>query len=168
MTVFATVGTQLPFDRLLRAVDGWAAQNPGVTVRAQTGSTTARFTHMDCAATMDQAGFAAVFAAARVIVSHAGMGTILSATEMGKPIVLMPRRAAYGEHRNDHQIDTAEEMAALPNVTVIHDAADLGPVLSRLLAQPPSAASGLAHASGPLIANLRAFIFAAGSRGVAT
>lgn len=161
MSVFATVGTQFPFDRLLRAVDDWAALNRSVPVRAQTGSTTTRFAHMTCTATLDQAQFAAAFAGARVIVAHAGMGTILSATELGKPILLMPRRAMHGEHRNDHQLDTAAEMAALPNVTVVQDAGDVGAALTRLLAQPPGATPGLTQASGPLIANLRAFIFTA-------
>ena len=163
MTVFATVGTQFPFDRLLRAVDAWAGLNPAVPVLAQTGSTTTRFAHMTCAETLDQAQFAAAFAGARVIVSHAGMGTILSATELGKPILLMPRRALHGEHRNDHQLDTAAEMAALPNVTVVHDAGDVGAALTRLLAHPQTATLGLTEASGQLIANLRAFIFTAGA-----
>ncbi len=168
MTVFATVGTQLPFDRLLAAVDAWAAANPRVTVRAQTGSTLTRFAHMQCSASLDQAAFAAAFAAARVVVSHAGMGTILSACELGKPILLMPRRVVFGEHRNDHQIDTAAEMAALPNVTVIHEARDIGPALTRLLAQPQNTTVGPAQASGALIANRRDFIFAAGPPGMAT
>jgi UDP-N-acetylglucosamine transferase subunit ALG13 len=47
------------------------------------------------------------------------MGTILSAAELGKPVILMPRRAKFGEHRNDHQQDTALEMARLSNVTVV-------------------------------------------------
>jgi UDP-N-acetylglucosamine transferase subunit ALG13 len=49
------------------------------------------------------------------------MGTILSAAELGKPVILMPRRAKFGEHRNDHQQDTAREMARLSNVTVAED-----------------------------------------------
>jgi len=162
VTVFATVGTQLPFDRLLMAVNDWAALNPDVAVQAQTGRTTARLAHMTCAASLDQAAFAAAFATARLIVSHAGMGTILSAAELGKPILLMPRRAAHGEHRNDHQLDTAARMAALPNVTVVHQAADVGPALTRLLARPQTVTPGLSQqATGPLIANLRAFIFSA-------
>ena len=35
----------------------------------------------------------------------------------------MPRRADLGEHRNDHQRDTAAEMSRLSNVTVVEDSA---------------------------------------------
>ena len=44
--------------------------------------------------------------AAAAIVAHAGMGTILTALETGKRLLVMPRRAALGEHRNDHQLAT--------------------------------------------------------------
>ena len=35
--IFATVGTQLPFDRLIVALDQWAASSPDVEVFAQIG-----------------------------------------------------------------------------------------------------------------------------------
>ncbi len=56
--------------------------------------------------------------AATAIVAHAGMGTILTALEMGKPLLVMPRRAALGEHRNDHQLATASRFAELGRVKV--------------------------------------------------
>jgi UDP-N-acetylglucosamine transferase subunit ALG13 len=159
MMIFATVGTQLPFDRLLHALDDWAALHPEVLVKAQTGHTDAKFTHMDCAESLGQTDFATAFETASVIVAHAGMGSILSASELGKPILLMPRRAAFGEHRNDHQIDTAAEMAALPNVTVVQDGKDFAAALDLILAKPHSADAGSAFASPELIDNLKHFIF---------
>jgi UDP-N-acetylglucosamine transferase subunit ALG13 len=166
--IFATVGTQLPFDRLILALDDWAAQNPQFDTLAQTGRTAQRFGHLRSVESMDQSEFARAFAQARVIVAHAGMGTILSATEIGKPILLLPRRAAFGEHRNDHQIDTAAKMAALPNVTVLQDAGELAGTLTRLLASSQDVAAGSAQASPALIANLRRFIFAPSSGEVAS
>jgi UDP-N-acetylglucosamine transferase subunit ALG13 len=160
MMIFATVGTQLPFDRLLSALDNWAASHPEVSVKAQTGRTDQKFAHMECAESLGQTDFTTAFETARVIVAHAGMGSILSASELGKPILLMPRRAAMGEHRNDHQLDTAAEMAALPNVTVVQDANDLAAALDRILAQPQTGDAGSAFASEQLINNLKHFIFA--------
>jgi hypothetical protein len=63
------------------------------------------------------------------------MGTILSAAELGKPLILMPRRAKFGEHRNDHQQDTALEMARLTNVTVVEDGEALHTELDMALAR---------------------------------
>jgi hypothetical protein len=62
------------------------------------------------------------------------MGTILSAAELGKPLILMPRRAQFQEHRNDHQLDTAREMVRLSNVTVVQDQKELHDALDRFAA----------------------------------
>ena len=100
-------------------------------------------------------------AKAKVIVSHAGMGSILTAIEAGKPVILMPRRADLGEHRNDHQRDTAAEMATLSNVTVVEDGAALARALNAALAREadPTLAAQSRVASAPLLEAVRAFIW---------
>ena len=35
--VFVSVGSMMPFDRLTRAMDEWAAANPGIPVEIQIG-----------------------------------------------------------------------------------------------------------------------------------
>ena len=159
--IFATVGTQLPFDRLLLAVDTWAGMHPDVPVLAQTGKTATRYTHLTAVPTMDQDRFADCVAQAKVIVAHAGMGTILTAIEAGKPVILMPRRADLGEHRNDHQRDTAAEMAALSNVTVVEDSASLCSAINAALAGADDAARAAASAvaSPGLLAAVKEFIW---------
>jgi UDP-N-acetylglucosamine transferase subunit ALG13 len=161
--IFATVGTQLPFDRLLIGLDGWAARNPGVPVFAQAGATRRRFRHIETVAQLDQRDFLDRLAAARLVVSHAGMGTILSAAELGKPLVLMPRRAKFGEHRNDHQQDTVREMARLSNVTVVEDGealhAELDAALARGFGIPGLRAPAAADALAPLLDTVRDFVW---------
>lgn len=143
--IFATVGTQLPFDRMLTSLDNWAAHNPGIPVFAQTGDSPGSFPHLDTVASLSQVEFQTRFERARLVVAHAGMGTILSAAEVGKPLILMPRRMKFKEHRTDHQQDTANEMARLSNVTVVQDGQTLCKELDRALASgfqlPPAAAS---------------------------
>lgn len=158
--IFATVGTQLPFDRMLSALDRWAGQAQGLPVRAQTGISGAGFRSLDCAPFMSPAAFRAAMEQARVIVAHAGMGTILTAAELGKPIVIMPRKAALGEHRNDHQSDTAARMAHLPNVTVAETGQELACALDSLLkhSHGRSFAGIPAHASAQLISAVAGFI----------
>jgi UDP-N-acetylglucosamine transferase subunit ALG13 len=119
--IFATVGTQLPFDRLLVGLDRWAFRNPDVPILAQSGSSTRHFSSIRTISHLTQAEFRARVGEARLIVAHAGMGTILTAADLGKPVILMPRRAKFNEHRNDHQQDTADEMKRLSNVTVVED-----------------------------------------------
>jgi UDP-N-acetylglucosamine transferase subunit ALG13 len=163
--IFATVGTQLPFDRLLLALDAWAAANRDVPVLAQTGATGRRFGHIETVANLGQPDYQRHLEAARLVVSHAGMGTILSAVELGKPAILMARRASLGEHRNDHQIDTAREMARLTGVTMVEDAAALHAALDAARAQgfAQTAAQGRveAEALAPLLEAVRGFVWEA-------
>lgn len=47
---------------------------------------------------------------ADVVVAHAGTGAALTALEHGKCPLLVPRRAAAGEHVDDHQLEIAREL----------------------------------------------------------
>src|SRR3954468_11112636 len=107
---------------MIRAVDEWAAVNPAAQAFAQIGPGDYRPQHVEYAAFMAPAECRERMETADVIVAHAGMGTILNALELGKPVVVMPRHAALGEHRNDHQIATAERFADFDGVTVAADA----------------------------------------------
>ena len=119
--IFVTVGTQLPFDRLVGAVDRWAGAAEGREVFAQVGATSLSPRHIEYRPTLSPAECRERLAAASAVVAHAGAGTILNALELGKPLLIMPRLAALGEHRNDHQVATAERFAALEPVTVARD-----------------------------------------------
>ena len=117
--IFLTVGTQLPFDRLVAAVDAWAARNPGVGVFGQIadpGPAGYRPKNFDWVADLDPAAFDARFRAAGCIVAHAGMGTIIGALGQAKPLLVMPRRAHLGEQRNDHQFATVQRLCARPGL----------------------------------------------------
>ena len=46
-------------------------------------------------------------ASADIVISHAGTGSILTALSLGKRPVIVPRRAAHGEHVDGHQDDLA-------------------------------------------------------------
>lgn len=47
---------------------------------------------------------------ARIIVAHAGIGIIISAFKHKKPIIVVPREKEYGEHFDNHQVDTARSL----------------------------------------------------------
>ena len=54
----------------------------------------------------------AAMAEADVVVAHAGTGTALTAFELGRCPVLVPRRARHAEHVDDHQVGAAAALAA--------------------------------------------------------
>ncbi len=66
-----------------------------------------------------------MFEQAEIIVAHAGMGTIITAVEFKKPLVVMPKRAALGEQRNEHQLATVREFRKLPLLHVADSEAEL-------------------------------------------
>ena len=119
--IFVTVGGQLPFDRLVHAVDGWAAHHVGVEIFAQIGSSTRPPANIEWEQFLSPDEFKAKAREAEVLVAHAGMGSILTAFELEKPIIVMPRRAHLGEHRNDHQWATVKNLGGHSGITVATD-----------------------------------------------
>lgn len=128
--ILVTVGTQLPFDRLLSALDAWAATQAEELV-AQVGPSDLVFRHLRAQPFMKPDEMEARFAQARLVVAHAGMGSILSALKHRKPIIIVPRKASLGEHRNEHQLATARWMVNRPGVTVAWEPEDAVALLQR-------------------------------------
>lgn len=155
--IFVTVGTDLPFNRLVRVVDEWAQATGRQDVFAQIGETDWQPAHVAWSRFLQPSEFARRFAEAEVVVAHAGMGTILSALQWEKPILAMPRRASLGEHRNEHQLATARLLSELGKINVAMDDAELRAMLDGLGELRPREKIG-AYASEPLITALREFI----------
>jgi UDP-N-acetylglucosamine transferase subunit ALG13 len=155
--IFVTVGTQLPFDRLISAVDEWAGSAPGREVFAQVGPSRKTPRHIAHAQFISPEECSERMAAAEAIVAHAGIGTILTALELGKPVLVMPRQADLGEHRNDHQLATARRFAKLGKVNVAFDETELAARLDEL---SDGATLARIDVSAPieLLAGLRAFV----------
>ena len=153
--IFVTIGTQLPFDRLIRIIDELVPQlNEEVIAQVyQCGFTPKNIKTVDFLAPDE---FNTLFDKARLIVSHAGMGTILSALQKGKPIIVFPRIAALGEHRNEHQLATARKFKELGSVYVAMDEEELKTWLQRK-DLPPLAEIGQ-YASPSLIESVKEFI----------
>ena len=165
--IFVTVGTQLPFDRMMRACDAWyASSGQGTQVFGQTGRLSVdnfapRFPHTE---ELSPQEFDQRLAEARLIVSHAGMGTIISALTLGKPIVVVPRRAHLGEQRNDHQVATVKKFADRPGVFVSMTERELPGILDRVCQQDLAfgCAEQTTAAQKSLISAVRNEIFKAG------
>ena len=158
--IFATVGTQLPFDRLIRALDAWAEANPQEEVFAQIGNTTYEPRFVSWQRTITQDEFRSYMADCRVTVAHAGMGTIISAVELGKPVIVMPRQAKFNEHRNDHQLATVSRLSHLNGLEVVNTDDELVSALTDIAAADGAAASATARSlpvAGGLIAEIRSF-----------
>ena len=135
--IFVTVGAQMPFDRLVRTVDDWAGRVPA-EIFAQIGPSRLRPRHMAWTRFLAPGDFLAQVGAADLLVAHAGMGSIITALEHGKPLLIMPRRGELGETRNDHQVATAHRFRGLGLVEVAFDEQELVVRLDRFESRPRS------------------------------
>jgi UDP-N-acetylglucosamine transferase subunit ALG13 len=155
--IFVTVGTQGRFDRLIRAIDEWAGARGRADIFAQTGPSDFRPEHIRSAPFVSADAFRQHVEVASLIVAHAGMGSIITALELGKRILVMPRRADLGEHRNDHQIATARRLSEHGRILTAMDQQELYEKLDQL--QNPTISERLSSEASPnLIRTIRKFI----------
>lgn len=158
--IFVTVGSQTPFDRLVSAADSWSASQPHCEVIAQIGQGDYLPRHMRWLRMCAPHEFRAYCQRADFVVAHAGMGSVLTALEAGKPMLLMPRRAALGETRNDHQQATARWLSSRDGIHIAEDVDQLARALNQWVSrrESPLPRGVSATAQPRLIAALRHFI----------
>lgn len=120
----------MPFDRLIRMLDEIAPQLHEEIV-AQVNGTGYLPRHVNTIDLLPPDEFDRLFSNARLIVAHAGIGTIITAMQQQKPIIIFPRIAALGEHRNEHQLATATKMKEAGWVYVANTKEELSALLQR-------------------------------------
>jgi UDP-N-acetylglucosamine transferase subunit ALG13 len=136
--VLVTTGTnEQPFDRLVRAA---AALPDSVELLVQHGSSRVR--HGRQGRWVDFLSFDELHAAmeaADVVVSHAGVGSILLAQRCGKRPIVVPRRFSLGEAVDDHQLPFARRLAELGALTLVEAEERLAAAIAAQLDMPPPA-----------------------------
>ena len=88
--IFVTVGTQLPFPRLIQTVDD-LAEGLSEDVVAQVGPDTTPRAHLSARPMLTPSEFDTLFRQARVIIGHAGIGTLRG--PLGSILPKMARRS---------------------------------------------------------------------------
>lgn len=127
--IVVTLGTErYPFTRALDLVAD--ALGPDVTALVQTGHTPVDGRSTACQPWVPFEELTRAVAEADVVVSHAGVGSILSALRAGKHPVVIPRTAALGEHVDDHQLGLAQFLEERGLVTVVGAPEHLGVALA--------------------------------------
>lgn len=124
---FVSVGSHRdPFERLLTlAREGVACGVlPGPLVEQ---SREGAFTRDEMAANIERAA---------VVLCHGGSGIISGVLRSGRLPLVLPRRAANGEHHDDHQVVMAAKLSALGLVVSLDDV-PLAEAVARAAAGPP-------------------------------
>lgn len=136
--ILVTLGTeQFPFERLVAAIEALVASGAlaGEEVFVQHGAS--RLPRAARGVTLlpfDE--LCQRMREARHVVAHAGVGSVLLANRAGKTPLIMPRRAGFGEHVDDHQLEFAVRIARRGRAIIVEDEAGLA---ARLAETPPPA-----------------------------
>jgi beta-1,4-N-acetylglucosaminyltransferase len=121
--ILVTVGSStIPFDRLVRAVDGLEADEPVIVQRGPSAVRPAAARVVDF---LPMHELTELVREARVVITHGGVGTILLALTNGTRPYVVPRSRAHGEGVDDHQLESARRFAAAGLITLVEDPADL-------------------------------------------
>lgn len=131
--IYGTVGTHdSDFGRFITALDA-IAQATDERVVIQTGLSTTMPHHAEHFAFKPRDEVLAIQNQARVIVCHAGIGSIIDAMKAGKSLIVVPRLKRFGEHNSDHQLDIARAIEQRGWGASVTDVGDL----TALCANPP-------------------------------
>jgi beta-1,4-N-acetylglucosaminyltransferase len=119
--IFLTVGTQFPFDRLVRAIDE-AFDNRSIEeeIFAQIGETSYKPRNFESITSLEKELFDRRLNQASSVISHAGIGTISLALDNNKPLLVMPRLKKFGEVVHDHQVAIARKFEELGHILVAY------------------------------------------------
>ena len=69
---------------------------------------------------------------ASYIITHGGVGSIITSIEQGKKVIAVPRLKQYNEHVNDHQLDIINSFNKLEYIIGIKDVSELKDAIKRI------------------------------------
>ena len=132
--ILVTLGTQdKNFVRLLEKIDQLI--NNGLIkdrVIVQAGFTKYNSENMEIFDLIPQDKFNDLMYKADIIITHGGVGNIISALEKNKKVIAVPRLAKYGEHINDHQTQIIAKFNALGYIIGLQDVDELDDAVKQI------------------------------------
>jgi beta-1,4-N-acetylglucosaminyltransferase len=116
--IFVTVGNDFrSFDRLLKKMDEIALSIPGEIVmqRGYSKYHPKNVKQFDFVSMNEAVEY---IQRSDLVVSHAGIGTVILCKKYEIPILILPRRKKNGEHMNDHQLEIAKALENKENENI--------------------------------------------------
>lgn len=130
--IFVTLGSQkFQFNRLLKKIDE-LIENGTITksVFAQIGASDYVPKHYAFQPFLDRETFSDYLSRCDTVITHGGTGAIIGAVKKGKKVIAVPRRAEYGEHVDDHQLQIIDQFYDLNLIYPCEDVEELGVALA--------------------------------------
>lgn len=133
--IFVTVGTnEARFDRLLEALEGLPAHTE---LFVQHGPSPIRPAGATCTDYVSFEEMVEKMSQAETVVTHAGVGSVLTALLNGTRPIVVPRLERYGEAVDDHQLEFARRASEAGFVTLVEDTGTLVATIARQQESPP-------------------------------
>jgi UDP-N-acetylglucosamine transferase subunit ALG13 len=151
--IFVTLGVSEPFDRLLEALDSLRVEEELVV---QHGASTVRPAGATFVDFLPYEALVEHVRRARAVVSHAGVGTVMTALLNGKRPVVMPRLHRLGEAVDDHQLAFSRRLHREGLVRMVEDSGELAQALAETDLDRPVAGGVDAR----LVGELRGYLLA--------
>lgn len=106
--IFVTVGSQkFQFNRLIRLIDKFI-ENGKISdneIVGQTGLSSYKPKYFKFKDFYEKKFIDDLYDKADIVITHGGTGSIISALERNKKVIVVPREAKYGEHVDNHQFE---------------------------------------------------------------
>lgn len=131
--IFVTLGTQdKDFSRLLKAIDKEIERGTiKDKVVVQAGYTKYESKNMEIFDLIPTDEFNKLIEKSDLVITHGGVGNILSAIKKGKPVIAAARLKKFKEHTNDHQRQIIEEFTKQGYILELRDFNKLGKMLEK-------------------------------------
>jgi UDP-N-acetylglucosamine transferase subunit ALG13 len=157
--IFVTIGTQVPFDRMIQAVDEAAPLLHGKELIVQALESQYKAKHFKTLDYISPSDFKHYIESSELVISHAGTGTILSVSQLEKPLIVFPRSGKLKETRNDHQMATCRKLESITKLQVAYDQQQLTEKIGLYLqGKLPVMERVPTHASTGMLNSIRHFI----------
>lgn len=132
--IFVTLGTQdKQFTRLLEMIDQEIIKgNIKEKVIVQAGFTKYNTKNMQIFDLLDKDDFDKYIKDCDLLITHGGVGSILTGLKNNKKVIACPRLAKYNEHMNDHQVQIIKRFTDAGFILPLNEFDDLGKVLKKV------------------------------------
>lgn len=136
--IFVTVGTHdRQFDRLLKELDIMVANGKIQDVVAQIGHSNYIPKNYKWFRFLEFEKMLELQKKADFIISHGGVGSIMTGLELNKTIIVVPRLPEYNEHLDRHQIFTTRELEKKGRIIAVYSLKNLSKAVERVKAFKP-------------------------------
>ncbi len=131
--IFVTLGTNdEQFTRLLKAIDKEIEKGTiKERVVVQAGCTKYESKNMEILDLVPREEFEKLISECDLLITHGGVGSILSGINKGKKVIAVPRLAKYNEHGNDHQLQIVENFSERKYILALKDMNKLGKTIEK-------------------------------------